>query len=104
ILTPTSAVVVNPSLYAKLPYDTIRDFAPVTVAAASPHVLSVFPEVPARTVRELIALVKANPGKYSFAQPGTGSTPHLAGELFKLKFGLDLVTVPFNGAALAVNS
>jgi tripartite-type tricarboxylate transporter receptor subunit TctC len=55
-------------------------------------------------VRELIELVKASPGKYSFAQPGTGSTPHLAGELFKLRFGLDLVMVPFNGAALAINS
>src|SRR5262249_9160712 len=57
-----------------------------------------------KTLKELVTLVKANPGKYSFAQPATGSTPHLAGELFKQKYGLDLVTVPFNGAALAVNS
>jgi tripartite-type tricarboxylate transporter receptor subunit TctC len=91
-------------MYAKVPYDPIKDFSPVTLVASSPNVLSVYPEVAARTVRELIDLVKANPGKYSFAQPGTGSTPHLAGELFKLKFGLDLATVPFNGAALAVNS
>jgi tripartite-type tricarboxylate transporter receptor subunit TctC len=77
---------------------------PITLVASSPNVLSVNPEVPAKSVQELIDLVRRSPGKYSFAQPGTGSTPHLAGELFKLKFGLDLVMVPFNGAALAINS
>ena len=104
ILVVSTGFIVNPSMYAKVPYDPIKDFSPVTLVASSPNVLSVYPGVPARSVRELIDLVKANPGKYSFAQPGTGSTPHLAGELFKLKFGLDLVTVPFNGAALAINS
>jgi tripartite-type tricarboxylate transporter receptor subunit TctC len=104
ILVVSTGFIVNPSMYAKVPYDPIKDFSPVTLVASSPNVLSVYPEVPAKSVRELIALVKANPGKYSFAQPGTGSTPHLAGELFKLKFGLDLVMVPFNGAALAINS
>ena len=104
ILVVSTGFIVNPSMFAKVPYDPIKDFAPVTLVASSPNVLSVYPELPARSVRELIDLVKANPGKYSFAQPGTGSTPHLAGELFKLKFGLDLVTVPFNGAALAINS
>jgi tripartite-type tricarboxylate transporter receptor subunit TctC len=104
ILVVSTGFIVNPSMYAKVPYDPIKDFAPVTLVASSPNVLSVYPELPARSVRELIDLVKANPGKYSFAQPGTGSTPHLAGALFKLKFGLDLVTVPFNGAALAINS
>jgi tripartite-type tricarboxylate transporter receptor subunit TctC len=104
ILTPTSAVVVNPSLYANLPYDTIRDFAPVSLVAASPHVLSVNPAVPARTVQELIALVRANPGKFSYASPGTGTTGQLAGELFKLSLGLDLVHVPFNGGAPAALS
>src|SRR5262249_51169558 len=88
----------------KIPYDPIKDFAPITLVAASPNVVSVHPEFAARTFKELITLVKANPGKYSFAQPATGSTPHLAGELFKLKYGLDLVTVPFNSAALAINS
>jgi tripartite-type tricarboxylate transporter receptor subunit TctC len=100
----STGFLVNPSMYAKVPYDPIKDFAPVTLVASSPNVLSVYPEVPAKSVRELIDLIKANPGKYSFAQPGTGSTPHLAGELFKLRFGLDLVMVPFNGAALAINS
>jgi tripartite-type tricarboxylate transporter receptor subunit TctC len=104
ILVVSTGFIVNPSMYSKVPYDPIKDFAPVTLVASSPNVLSVYPELPARSVRELIDLVKANPGKYSYAQPGTGSTPHLAGELFKLKFGLDLVTVPFNGAALAINS
>ena len=104
ILVVSTGFLVNPSMYAKVPYDPIKDFAPVTLVASSPNVLSVYPEVPAKSVRELIDLIKANPGKYSFAQPGTGSTPHLAGELFKLRFGLDLVMVPFNGAALAINT
>jgi tripartite-type tricarboxylate transporter receptor subunit TctC len=104
LLSPTSAVVVNPSLYANLPYDTLRDFAPVTLAAASPHVLTVNPDLPVHSVQELIALVKANPGKYSYASPGTGTTGQLAGELFRLSLGLDLIHVPFNGAAPAVLS
>ena len=104
ILTPTSAVIVNPSLYARLPYDTVRDFAAVTLAAASPHVLTVTPSVPASTVKELIALVQANPGKYSYASPGTGTTGQLAGELFRISLGLDLVHVPFNGGAPAATS
>src|SRR5262245_43358 len=104
ILVPSSAVVVNPSLYAKLPYDTVRDFAAVTLAAASPHVLTVNPSVPAKTVQELISLVKANPGKYSYASPGTGTTGQLSGELFRISLGLDLTHVPFNGAAPAITS
>jgi tripartite-type tricarboxylate transporter receptor subunit TctC len=104
ILVVSTGFIVNPSMYAKLPYDPIKDFAPITLVAASPNVVSVNPAVPARTLPELIELIRPNPGKYSFAQPATGSTPHLAGELFKQKYGLDLVTVPFNGAGLAVNS
>jgi tripartite-type tricarboxylate transporter receptor subunit TctC len=100
----STGFMVNPSLYAKVPYDPVRDFAPITLAAVSPNVLFVHPSVPARSVKELIALINANPGKYSYAQPGTGSTPHLSGELLKLAYKLDLVTVPFNGAAPAVNS
>jgi tripartite-type tricarboxylate transporter receptor subunit TctC len=104
LLSPTSAVVINPSLYSNLSYDTLRDFAPVTLAAASPHVLTVNPDLPVHTVQELIALVKANPGKYSYASPGTGTTGQLAGELFRVSLGLDLIHVPFNGAAPAVLS
>jgi tripartite-type tricarboxylate transporter receptor subunit TctC len=104
ILTPTSAVIVNPSLYARLPYDTVRDFAAVTNAAASPHVLTVNPSVAANNVKDFIALVKANPGKYSYASPGTGTTGQLAGELFRLSLKLDLVHVPFNGGAPAATA
>src|SRR5215469_16501269 len=100
----STGFMVNPSLYAKVPYDPIKDFVPVTLAATSPNVLFVHPSVPAHSVKELIGLIKANPGTYSYAQPSTGSTPHLSGELLKLQYGLDLVTVPFNGAAPAVSS
>jgi tripartite-type tricarboxylate transporter receptor subunit TctC len=104
LLVVSTGFIVNPSMYAKIPYDPIKDFSPVTLVAASPNVVSTNPQVTAKTLRELIDLIKANPGKYSFAQPATGSTPHLAGELMKQKYSLDLVTVPFNGAALAINS
>src|SRR5258707_1203426 len=101
----STGFMVNPSLYVKsVGYDPIKDFVPVTLAATSPNVLFVYPSVPAKSVKELIALIKSSPGKYSYAQPSTGSTPHLSGELLKLQYGLDLVTVPFNGASLAVNS
>ncbi len=100
----STGFMVNPSLYAKVPYDPIKDFVPVTLAATSPNILFVHPSVPAHSVKELIGLIKANPGTYSYAQPSTGSTPHLSGELLKLQYDLDLVTVPFNGASLAVNS
>jgi tripartite-type tricarboxylate transporter receptor subunit TctC len=104
ILVVSTGFIVNPSMYTKISYDPVKDFAPITLVAASPNVISVNPDFAAKSMKELVELVKANPGKYSFAQPATGSTPHLAGELFKQKYGLDLVTVPFNGAALAVNS
>jgi tripartite-type tricarboxylate transporter receptor subunit TctC len=104
VLVSSSSIVVNPSLYANLPYDSIKDFAPVTYAAASPNVLVVHPSVEARSVRELIALIKANPGKFSFASPGIGTTPDLSGHLFRLALGLDLVGVPFNGAGPAITS
>jgi len=104
ILVVSTGFMVNPSMYSKIPYDPVKDFSPVTLVAASPNVISAHPSLPAKTLKELIELVKASPGKYSFAQPSTGSTPHLAGELFKQEYQLDLVTVPFNSAALAINS
>jgi tripartite-type tricarboxylate transporter receptor subunit TctC len=104
LLVISTGFMVNPSLYARVPYDPIKDFAPVTLVAASPNVLVVNPQVPAKTVKELVDLIKANPGKYSYAQPALGSTPHLGGELFKLTFGLDLTMVPFPGAAPAITS
>ena len=87
-----------------MPYDPVKDFSPLTLAAVSPNVLFVHPSFPAKSVKELIDHVKSNPGKYSYAQPSLGSTPHLSAELLKLTYGLDLVMVPFTSAALAVNS
>lgn len=104
VLFSSSSIVVNPSLYANIPFDALKDFAPVSYVAASPNVLVVHPSVDARTVRELIALIKAGPGKFSFATPGIGTTPDLSGHLFKLALGLDLVGVPFNGAGPAITS
>jgi tripartite-type tricarboxylate transporter receptor subunit TctC len=104
VLVISTGFMVNPSLYAKVPYDPVQEFAPITLIAASPNVLVVHPDVPARSVKELIALIKASPGKYSYAQPALGSTPHLGGELFKLTFNLDLAMVPFPGAAPAITS
>lgn len=104
ILAVSTGFMVNPSMYARVAYDPIKDFDPITLVAASPNIVVVNPEVPAKTLRALIDLVRSNPGKYSFAHPAIGSTPHLAGELLKLKYQLDLVVVPFTGAALAINS
>lgn len=104
ILAPTSSIVINPGFYAKLGFDPVRDFESVTLVAVSPHVLVVHPSFPANTVRELISLVKENPGKYTYASPGTGTTGELAAELFKLRIGLDLLRVPFNGGAPAMTS
>ena len=104
LLVISTGFMVNPSLYAKVPYDPVKEFAPITLIAASPNVLVVHPDVPAKSVKELIALIKASPGKYSYAQPALGSTPHLGGELFKLTFNLDLAMVPFPGAAPAITS
>jgi tripartite-type tricarboxylate transporter receptor subunit TctC len=102
ILLVTSSFVINPSYYARLPYDPTKDFAPITLVATSPHVLTVNRAMPVRHVQELIALVKANPGKYSYASAGTGQSAQLAAELFKLAYGLDIVHVPFNGGAPAM--
>src|ERR1700692_3222869 len=79
VLAVSTGFIINPSMYSKIGYDPIKDFAPISLVAASPNVVMVHPSVPAKTLKELIELIKANPGKYSFAQPATGSTPHLAG-------------------------
>jgi len=104
ITVVSTGFMVNMSLYAHVPYDAVKDFASITMVAYSPNVIVVNPSLPAKNVKELIALIKANPGKYSFAGPGIGSTPHLSGELFKQKFGLDMVHVPYPGAAPAITS
>src|SRR5215468_7861319 len=104
ILFVSSSYVVNPNLYPKIPYDPYRDFLPVTVAGDAPNILLVHPSVPANTVSELVDYIKAHPGKISYASAGTGTTPHLSGELFRLRLKLYIVHVPFNGAAPAIQS
>jgi tripartite-type tricarboxylate transporter receptor subunit TctC len=104
LLVVNPSYVINPTLYDKVPYEFEKDFDPVTLAVATTLVLTVHPSVPARTVDELVALIKANPGKYSYASPGTGTPGHLVGEQFRLSLGLDLVHVPFNSAGLAVGA
>ena len=93
--------IINPILYGALPYDAFKDFEPVTLAVGFPTALSVNPSLTARTVTELVALVRANPGKYSFASAGVGTPSHLLGERFRQKLGLDLVHVPYNGSGPA---
>ena len=97
-------LVINPSLYDKVPFDPYKDFDPVTLAVTSPDVLSINPSLPVKTTNDLVALIKAGPGKYSFASPGTGTPGHLVGELFRLSLRLDIVHVPFNSAGLAIGS
>jgi tripartite-type tricarboxylate transporter receptor subunit TctC len=104
LLFAFSTHVVNPTLLEKIPYDPVKDFAPVTLAVASTAVFTVNPAVPAQTMGELISLIRANPGKMSYASGGTGTQPHLAAEQLRLLLNLDLVHVPFNGGAPAVAS
>ena len=104
ILVASSSFIVNPSFYAHNPYDPYKDFVPVTLAVDSPNALFVHPSVPAKTVKELIALMKADPGKYPIANSGLGTTPMLASELFKLTFKLDVTTVPYNGGAPVIQA
>jgi tripartite-type tricarboxylate transporter receptor subunit TctC len=104
ILIAFSSYVVNPTLFAKLSFDPDKDFAPVTLAVSATNVLTVNPSLPARNLKELVALIKSNPGKYSYASGGVGTQAHLLGEMLRLSLGLDIVHVPFNGAAPAVAS
>src|SRR6185503_14993735 len=88
MLGGTSNMAINPSLYGKLPYDPVRDFAPVTLVASSPYVMIVNPSVPAKTVPEFVALAKARPGQLNYATTGSGSTVHLTAELFASMAGV----------------
>jgi tripartite-type tricarboxylate transporter receptor subunit TctC len=96
-----STVSVAPSLYPKNPYHPVRDFAPISLVASMPFVLDVHPSVPARTVKDLIALAKAKPGRLSMASGGTGSSNHLVGELFQLLTAVKFTHVPYKGAGPA---
>jgi len=104
ILVISSTLVVNPSLFAKLGFDTTSDLAPVSLVGVSPQVLLVHPSVPAASVKELVAWVKASPGQLSYAHAGLGTPGYLAGEMLKQAFGLDLVAVSFNGGGPAITS
>jgi tripartite-type tricarboxylate transporter receptor subunit TctC len=102
LLFAFSSYVVNPTLINKIPYDPYKDFEPVTLAVTSTTVVTIHPSVPAKTVKDLVAVIRANPGKYSYASAGAGTQAHLAGEQFRLSLGLDLVHVPFNGGGPAI--
>lgn len=91
----------NPAIYAKLPYDAVKDFAPITNVMSVPSVFVVHPSVPAKTMQEFVALAKANPGKYTFASPGTGSLGHANIENFMNLAGIDLLHIPYKGAGQA---
>jgi tripartite-type tricarboxylate transporter receptor subunit TctC len=101
-ITSASALVISPTM-EHIPYDAARDLAPVTLVVTVPEMLVVASNVPANNMAELIALAKAHPGKFNFASAGIGGLPHLAGELFKLTAKLDIVHVPYRGAAPAIN-
>jgi tripartite-type tricarboxylate transporter receptor subunit TctC len=93
---------VNPSLFRKLPYDTEKDLIPVTLVASAPLLLVVHPSIPAKSVKELIAYIKANPGKLNFGSGGQGTTPHLAGEMLKMMAGLQMTHIPYKGGGPAL--
>jgi tripartite-type tricarboxylate transporter receptor subunit TctC len=104
LLLVASSFVVNPTLYAHIPFDARKDFAPVMMVGDGPNVLIVNPSLPAKDIKAFVALIKAHPGKYSFASAGVGTTTHLSGELMKSTLGLDMVHVPFTGSGPAMQS
>jgi tripartite-type tricarboxylate transporter receptor subunit TctC len=103
LVMPTGNAVVNPHVYSKLPYDTLRDFAPVSLLATVENVLVVHPSVKANSVKELIALARAEPGRLTYGSPGIGSQAHVAGELLSHMAGVKLLHVPYKGMAPAMN-
>jgi tripartite-type tricarboxylate transporter receptor subunit TctC len=104
ILMGLSTLAINPSMYAKLPYDAIKDLAPISLVVLSPNILTVHPSVPAKTVKEFIALAKAKPGTITFGSAGQATSPHLSGELLKVLAKIDIVHVPFKGSGQSVIS
>jgi len=99
LLINTAAVAINMSLYKSLPFDTLRDFAPVSVFSESPNILTVNARLPLHSVKGLVVYAKANPGKLNYSSAGSGTTQHLSAELFKLRTGIDMVHVPYKGTA-----
>ncbi|MCP3413787.1 tripartite tricarboxylate transporter substrate binding protein [Bradyrhizobium brasilense] len=104
LLITSSAYVVNPGLYAKIPYDPVRDFAPIAELGTSPNVILVNPKLGINSIAELIARAKAHPDELNYASPGLGTTPHLAGELFKIMGQIQMTHVPFSGAGPAIQA
>src|SRR5882724_13306844 len=104
LLMVNPSYVVNPTLFREVPYRFEKDFDPVSLAVLTTLVIAAHPSVPARTLKDLVELIKANPKKYSYASPGTGTPGHLVGQVFRLSLGLDLVHVPYNSAGEAVGS
>ena len=104
ILQASSSLTVIPHMYRKIPYDLLKDFAAISLVARTPNLLVVHPSVPARSVKELIALAKAEPGRLTFASSGAGRASHLAAERFKLMAGIDMTHVPFKGTGPAVTA
>ena len=102
LLSGTAAIAISQTIFSKISYDLDRDFAPVAMIASAPFVLAVHPALPAKTLREVIALAKSKPGQLTYATPGTGSSPHLAFELFKMQAGIDVLHVPYKGIVPAV--
>ncbi len=102
LLLAGSSFTTAPSLQRKLPYDPLKDFAPITMAAAAPGLLVVNPTLPVRTVKDLVTLARAKPGQINYASPGIGTSPHFAGALFNLMAGVDMVHIPYKGAGPAV--
>lgn len=102
VMGSSSNFGVNPSLYRNLPYDAVRDFEPVSMVSFAPNTLVVHPAVPARSVKELVSLAKAKPGVLNFGSSGTGGSPHLAGELFKMVTGADIQHIPYKGMGVAL--
>ena len=104
VMTTASPVAISPAVYPKMPFDTVRDLAAVTLATTTPELLVVHPSVPAKSMKELVALAKARPGQLNIASTGSGSLPHLAMELLKVAAKVDVTHVPYNGAAPAVTA
>lgn len=102
LVMSSSTLAINVTLYPKLPYDVLRDFAPVSLVATTPLILAVHPAQPVSSVAELIALAKARPGELFYPSAGTGDAPHLAAELFNITAGVKLVHVPYKGAAIGI--
>jgi tripartite-type tricarboxylate transporter receptor subunit TctC len=102
MVTSGTTFAIIPNLKPKIPYDPVRDFAPVSLLAVQPYMLVVNPSLPVRSVRQLIALAKANPGKIAYGSPAVGAGGHLAAELFKIMTGTDMQHIPYRGAAQAL--